>query len=410
MKSLLIVTTKLDAGGAERSLINFLSSYDRSKYTVDLLLLKREGAFLKYVPEDVRILEQDKVLFYMYNMAKFSLGTASDGLHRDFLHGIPFVVRRVWSTLYYKKIKKLDRPTAEQYRWENSYSKVIEELTGHYDCAMAYLEGEPIYYLVDKVSADRKIGWIHNDYEKIAGDRDFDEKYFAGLDNIVTISDKCVDVLKKNFPKLADKVVELPNINSTEVIEKFAEEFTPEEYSEGSEVGKDDNGDVNARKHVLLSIGRLTQQKAFDRIIPIAKALKDKGVSFNWFVLGDGELRQELVSKVTEAGLQDSVKFLGIRSNPYPYIKNADVVVQTSLFEGKSVVLDEAKILHKKIVATRYDTIMDQVGDYPIKVVEYEPKAVAEEIKTTLASSMGIDASKNYGNVECLEEYYKVIG
>jgi glycosyltransferase involved in cell wall biosynthesis len=395
VKSLLIITTKLDAGGAERSLINFLNSYDRSRYTVDLLLLKREGAFLKYVPEDVRILEQDKVLFYMYNMAKFSLGTASDGLHRDFLHGIPFVVRRVWSTLYYKKIKKLDRPTAEQHRWENSYSKVIEELTGHYDCAMAYLEGEPIYYLVDKVSADRKIGWIHNDYEKIAGDKDFDEKYFAGLDNIVTISDKCVDVLKKNFPKLADKVVELPNINSVEVIEKFAEEFRPEEYGE----------DVK-----LLSIGRLTAQKAFDRIIPIAKALKDKGVSFNWFVLGDGELRQELVSMVSEAGLQDTVKLLGIRSNPYPYIKGADVIVQTSLFEGKSVVIDEAKILHKKIVATKYDTIMDQVGDYPIKVVEYEPEAVAETIETALSEDMVIDVSKNYGNVECLEEYYRVIG
>lgn len=395
MKSLLIITTKLDAGGAERSLINFLNSYDRSRYTVDLLLLKREGAFLKYVPEDVRILEQDKVLFYMYNMAKFSLGTASDGLHRDFLHGIPFVVRRVWSTLYYKKIKKLDRPTAEQYRWENSYSKVIEELTGHYDCAMAYLEGEPIYYLVDKVSADRKIGWIHNDYEKIAGDRNFDEKYFEKLDSIVTISDKCVDVLKKNFPKFAGKVVELPNINSAEVIEKFAEEFEPEEYGEGVK---------------LLSIGRLTAQKAFDRIIPIAKALKDKGVSFNWFVLGDGELRQELVSKVSEAGLQDTVKFLGIRSNPYPYIKGADVIVQTSLFEGKSVVIDEAKILHKKIVATNYDTIMDQVGDYPIKVVEYEPEAVAEAIKTALSEDMVIDVNKNYGNVECLEEYYRVIG
>ncbi|MCR4758122.1 MAG: glycosyltransferase [Butyrivibrio sp.] len=409
MKSLLIITTKLDAGGAERSLINFLNSYDRSRYTVDLLLLKREGAFLKYVPEDVRILEQDKVLFYMYNMAKFSLGTASDGLHRDFLHGIPFVVKRVWSTLYYKKIKKLDRPTAEQQRWENSYSKVIEELTGHYDCAMAYLEGEPIYYLVDKVSAGRKIGWIHNDYEKIAGDKDFDEKYFEKLDSIVTISNKCVDVLKKNFPKLADKVVELPNINSAEVIEKFAEEFTPEEYA-GCGSDNDATGPSNAKRYVLLSIGRLTAQKAFDRIIPIAKALKDRGVSFNWFVLGDGELRQELVSKVSEAGLQDTVKLLGIRSNPYPYIKGADVIVQTSLFEGKSVVLDESKILHKKIVATKYDTIMDQVGDYPIKVVEYEPEVVAEEIKTTLEEDMTIDMSKNYGNVECLEEYYRVIG
>ena len=409
MKNLLIITTKLDAGGAERSLINFLNSYDRAKYSVDLLLFKKEGAFIRYVPEDVRILEQDDSLFFMYNVPKLNSFETSGGFGRDLLHGFHYVVRRIWSTFYYKKLKKYDRPTAEQYRWKNSYSKAIEKMVGHYDCAMAYLEGEPIYYLVDKVNADRKIGWIHNDYEKVAGDRDFDEKYFAGLDNIVTISDKCVDVLKKNFPKLADKVVELPNINSAEVIEKFAEELTPEEYA-GCGSDNDATGPSNAKRYVLLSIGRLTAQKAFDRIIPIAKALKDKGVSFNWFVLGDGELRQELVSKVSEAGLQDTVKLLGIRSNPYPYIKGADVIVQTSLFEGKSVVLDEAKILHKKIVATKYDTIMDQVGDYPIKVVEYEPEAVAEAIKAALSEDMVINVSKNYDNVECLEEYYRVIG
>lgn len=392
MKKLLIIMTKLDAGGAERSLINFLNSYDVSQYEVDLLLFKKEGALLKYVPENVNLLDQDRSLFYMYNFK--SKGSFPKGLYYTFL--------RVVSTFYYKKIKNLDRPTAEQQRWESTYRKAIDGMDEHYDCAMAYLEGEPIYYLVDKVNADRKIGWIHNDYEKISGDRSFDEKYFEKLNYLVTVSDKCVEVLKKNFPDMSGKIVEIPNINSAKIIKKLAEEFYPDEYTQ-----MDRDGDK--KEYKIISVGRLTAQKAFDRIIPVSRALLGKGISFKWFVLGDGELRRELDAKISDEGLSDTVKLLGVRNNPYPYIAKADVVVQTSLFEGKSVVLDEAKILHKRIVTTKYDTVMDQAGDYPIEVVEYEPEEMAEAIKRALFGDFEISDEVKLDNIEKIEEYYKVI-
>ena len=74
------------------------------------------------------------------------------------------------------------------------------------------------------------------------------------------------------------------------------------------------------------------------------------------FVLGAGELQSELEAQIKHQGVGDCFTLLGERANPYPYIKESDIVVQTSRFEGKSIVLSEAKVLGKPIVATAYPT------------------------------------------------------
>ena len=76
------------------------------------------------------------------------------------------------------------------------------------------------------------------------------------------------------------------------------------------------------------------------------------------------------------------ITFLGLKENPYPYIKKCDLLVQSSRWEGKSVVLDEAKILGKPILATRYSTIEDQLLERKEGlIVEITPKAIAQGIK-----------------------------
>lgn len=385
MKKMLIIMTMLDAGGAERSLINFLNTYDRSKYQVDLLLFKKKGCLLKYVPQDVKIIDQERKFFYLYNFSENFW---------DNLRNLHLIVYRFFYTMLYKKNKQGSKIVAKQLRWDK-YIRVMEDIGQEYDVAMAYLDGEPVYYLADKVRAKRRIGWIHNDYVRIMGDRDFDAKRFAKLDQIVSISPKCVEVLKENFPQLSDRITELENINSKDVIDKLAEEYYPSEYNyDGAKI---------------LSVGRLTKQKAFERIVPITKELIANDLKFRWFVLGDGVLGNELKAQVEAEGLADYIVYLGVRDNPYPYMKNADVIVQTSLFEGKSVVLDECKILHKKIVATEYNTVYDQVGDYPVVVVKPDAKELADRIVETISNDITIDTSKRYDNVEQIEEYYKVI-
>ena len=68
-----------------------------------------------------------------------------------------------------------------------------------YDVAIGYLEKNPIYFCIDKVKANKKIGFIHNDYDKLGMDPTIDKKYFKKLDNIVTVSEECANILNKDF-------------------------------------------------------------------------------------------------------------------------------------------------------------------------------------------------------------------
>ena len=103
---------------------------------------------------------------------------------------------------------------------------------------------------------------------------------------------------------------------------------------------------------------------------------------------------------------------LGVRDNPYPYIKNADVIVQPSRFEGKSMVLDEAKILAKPIVATAYTTVRDQLNDKEGIVIGMTPEEIAEGVRKMLKNE-GLRneisdylRQRNYENIEEMKKFY----
>ena len=73
---------------------------------------------------------------------------------------------------------------------------------------------------------------------------------------------------------------------------------------------------------------------------------------------------------------------LGIRENPYPYIKKSDIYVQPSRFEGKSIAIDEAKILNKPIVVTNFSTAKDQIINNKNGIItEMNSKSLANEIE-----------------------------
>ena len=192
-------------------------------------------------------------------------------------------------------------------------------------------------------------------------------EYFGKVDCVVGISNKCVEILKETFPEMSDKIKLLPNLISTKSIERQAKQFYPNEYSEAADV-------------IILSIGRLTELKGFDMAIESAYLLKNKGIKFSWFILGQGELKKDLEELIKKYDVQDCVKLLGSRNNPYPYIKYATIVVQTSRYEGKSMVLDEAKILSKPIVVTNYDTVKDQINDEEGIIVDMKPQAISKGI------------------------------
>ena len=165
----------------------------------------------------------------------------------------------------------------------------------------------------------------------------------------------------------------------------------------------------------IVSVGRLTEAKGFDMAIDALKILKECNVPVHWWIVGDGELRECLEKQVRDNGVERYLTFLGFKSNPYPYMNNADLIAQTSRWEGKSVVLDEAKILGKPILSTAYATVKDQVinGKEGI-IVEMNAEAIALEIvhlikdKSILKSIQQYLMNHDYGNQNEIIRYYEL--
>lgn len=117
-------------------------------------------------------------------------------------------------------------------------------------------------------------------------------------------------------------------------------------------------------------------------VVDAAKILRECRINFQWFIIGEGEERKALEKQIREKAVEKYVHLIGMRENPYPYIKYADIIVQSSRYEGKSVVLDEAKILEKPIVVTNYNSVEDQVLDGINGLIcNMDAEGIAERIK-----------------------------
>ena len=338
MKKILFIMSNLNCGGAEKALVSLLKTIDYSQYEVDLLLFRHEGIFLKQVLEEVNILPEPFGYKY-YDMS--SIKAIKELLKQG---RIGDAIRRIKAIFIYKSEK--DTYRCGQKVWPY-VSKMFGKLNKKYDVAIGYLENNPIYYCVDNVDAKKKIGFIHNDYDKLGLNPIGDRIYFNELDNIVTISEECAEVLKNRFPEYKDKVRVMYNIVSPSIINEMAKEKI----------------DINNAEINLVTVGRLNYQKGYDMAIEACKKLVEKGYDIKWNVLGGGEERVNLESLIKKYKLQDRFILLGIKENPYPYVRNADIYVQTSRFEGKSIAIDEAKILNKPILVTNFTTVRDQISD-----------------------------------------------
>ena len=389
MKRVLIVILSLYNGGAEKSLVNLLNEMAEDRYEVDLLLVKPEGVFLSQVPQWVKLLDTPEKMLTLYSSAYKKSGNRWTRL------------KRYYSTLLSRIVCKT-RQESQAFRWKYFYKKSIPMLEKEYDMAVAYGSEDAMYVVSDKVKAKKKALWVHNDYRAAGFPKKYDIEHYEKMDAIVSISDKCVEILKEEFPNLADRMQMIPNITSSIVINKRAGEFFPPEFEN--------------KENVILSIGRLCEQKGFDIAIQAAEILKQRKVPFDWYIIGNGVDEGMLTEMITKGGLEEQFHLIGTRDNPYPYIGNCAVFAQTSRFEGKSIVLDEAKILAKPILVTKYPTVHDQIeAGKEGMIVALEPAAIADGLEELLTKQTSRDAlvnylsAREYGNQDIIEKYYNVL-
>ena len=95
-------------------------------------------------------------------------------------------------------------------------------------------------------------------------------------------------------------------------------------------------------KFKLISVGRLSEEKGYDRLLKVFKQLDDEGFDLGLTIVGSGEKYNELTNYIEQNNLKDKVFLLGYRDNPYKYVKNSDLFVCSSISEGFSLVIGEA--------------------------------------------------------------------
>ena len=144
-------------------------------------------------------------------------------------------------------------------------------------------------------------------------------------------------------------------------------------YSIGNPIIYDVNPtEYNSNNKLLLSVGRLTYQKGFDMLVDVAKKVLPKYPDWKWVILGEGEDRDLLESKIKEYQLEDRLVLKGNVSNVSEYYQQAGIFVMTSRFEGLPMTLLETKPYKIPIVSFACktgpaDLIVDSVNGYLIE-------------------------------------------
>lgn len=303
---ILFIYGPLGGGGAERVLIDILRNIDYSRYDVDLAVICRGGALMDEVPEQVRVIE----LWAGYNLAY---------------------------KLAYRVSKWL------RCNWLLKRKMNGEKLRRDYDLEISFLEGMPLKLGALRTTSARKVTWVHAD---LYTHRYEESQFYPGeeiaaynkMDVVVNVSKDCEGAFKKRFP---DCTAELKVI------------YNPIDRSKI--IGMADAAHEKQKDNVLtvITVGRVTPPKKPLRMLEVAAMAKRDGlpVRFKW--VGDGELRAETEHHCDEMGLSDMVEFTGFTKNPYGHIKNADMMMVTSDFEGFCLVICEAMCLGVPVISTR---------------------------------------------------------
>ena len=339
-KKVLISMYSMNIGGAERSLIGLLENFDYYKYEVDLFLYRHEGEFMEFIPKEVNLLPTvDKYTTFERPIIDIiKEGHISLGLAR--------IMAKLKSKIKTKGLKNEEGTYKYmQYIWNYSIP-FLPKLNKEYDLAIGFLG--PYDFIINKVSAKIKMGWVHTDYYTIVNpDKKLDKKMWSKMDHIVNVSEECQKSFLKVFPEFEDKCIVIENILSNEFIIKQAKENIEE---------------ISTKKDIkICSVGRFSNQKGFDMAAKACKLLINKGYDIKWYVVGYGGEENKIKQLIDELEIKDNFILVGKKVNPYPYIKMSDIYCQPSRYEGKAVTVREAQILSKPVVITNFPTAKSQL-------------------------------------------------
>lgn len=226
---------------------------------------------------------------------------------------------------------------------------------GDYDVEIAASDGGAAKVISGSTNPhSRKVCWVHMDVvERGSKLREYANaetarKIYEKFDVIVPVSEACKDQFVRKFGNTYPLQVVRNPMPVSDIIAK-SKEFTPQFASDR----------IN-----FVCVGRLVEQKGFDRLIEAtARAKMMLDVAFHIYVIGEGPARRELENRISELGLEQDITLCGFLDNPYPYMKEANVFFLSSRDESFSLVVGESLILGTPAIATDCSGVREWLGN-----------------------------------------------
>ena len=299
-KELLFSAYSLGLGGIEQALINLLNNINYDKYNVTVVLEKKQGIFLDQINSNVKVIE-NKV---------------SSNKNKLVRKTINFLRQIRWIIFNYKT----------------------------YDFSCCYATYSLSGNLITRLSSNNTMLYVHSNYTQVYNSikevrNFFDNRNINKFKKIVFVSNESKEDLIKIYPSLKNKCLVINNfIDQDKIINKSQERISDKK---------------DKSKKLFMFIGRIenSSKNVFQLINIFTKLIKENRDIELW-IIGDGPDKKEVEKMIKERKMEENIKLLGSKSNPYPYIKLADYIILVSKHEGFPVIYNEAIVLNVPIITT----------------------------------------------------------
>lgn len=343
MKKIIFFGYTLDVGGAEKVLVDYIKKLN-DKYEITLVLIQKKGEFLSSLPSNVKVIQ-----------------LRNSNISYALLRYMPFIRKKI-------------------------INKIVEK--EGCDIAIGFLEGRSATWVADIKKNVRKLAWIHNDVNKfnIGINKREILKSYSKMDKIITVSEIAKDSFSEKYGFNKNEIEVLYNLIDEENIIKKSLETVQENET-----------------FTFVNVGKMRPQKRQDRLIEIAKNLKKEGYKFKIQIIGNGPEEENLKKLINQYNVSDVVELIGLKLNPYPYIRQANCVVVSSDFEGYSIAIKEALLLKKVIISTNVSGVseMFENGKYGIST-EVSTEDLQKHMKMMLDGQIDINKiQKNLQEFDC---------
>ncbi|MGL5050248.1 MAG: glycosyltransferase [Fusobacteriaceae bacterium] len=309
MKKIIIHTGSLKIGGQEKMLSELLKIINLKKYKI-LLLIEEDCGIKNIYEKDIPSSVEYKFLTtekFMQNLEKYKNN------------------KNIYSKIIYSILLKFKKKIS---------IKNFKNYINHSDVIIDYNLGLLRYINKIDLKGKKLVGWSHAGLGGKLKDKkkEKNRKYYS---DIVTINEEMKKCYSDRLVQYGIKIHKIHNfLDQKVIIAKSAEKI-----------------EENLEKYII-SVGALTENKNHSTLIKAFKNLVDIGIEEDLIILGEGKERKRLETLINKLNLNNRVKLLGNKNNPYKYINQSLFFVQTSYAEGFPLVLLESMILGKAVIST----------------------------------------------------------